>query len=75
MLAGSRKRRALGLESLCLSLLEHNCSSRFEGFYDRGLFGTLDGIGTQILLQPECMGIGSRRRIAGNTELGGGAQK
>ena len=34
---------------------EHSCSSHFEGAYDRGLFGTLDNIGIQILLQPECM--------------------
>ena len=32
-----------------MSFLEHSYSSRFEGTYERGLFGTIDGIGTQIL--------------------------
>ena len=34
---------------LCLSVLEQSCSSYFEGANYRGLFGTLDGIGMQIL--------------------------
>ena len=74
VLAGAEKRRALGLESLCLSLLEHSCSSRFEGAYDRGLFGTVDGIGTQILLEPECMEP-VQEDIAANTKTDRGAQR
>ena len=50
-----QKKKALGLESLCLSLLEHSCSSRFEGAYGRGLIGTIDSIGTQILQELEYM--------------------
>ena len=34
-------------------VLEHSCPSCFEGAYDRGLFGTIDDIGMQILPQPE----------------------
>ena len=41
--------------TLCLSLVEHSSSSHFKGAYDRELCGIADGIGTQILLQPECM--------------------
>ena len=47
--AGSRKRPPLGLESVCLSLLEHSCSSCVEGGGGTRVFGTIDSIGGQIL--------------------------
>ena len=73
VIGGSRKRGPLGLESLCLSLLENSYSSRFEGAYDRGLFGILDDVGIQILLQPECMEP-VQDDATTNTKTGGGAE-
>ena len=46
----------MGLELLCLSLIEYSYSSRFEGANGRELFGTIDSIGTQF----------SKRRSAWN---------
>ena len=38
------------------------------------VFGTLDGIGTQILQEPECMEP-AQGDVARNTKLGGGVQR
>ena len=55
-----------------MSLLEHSYSSRFEGAYDRGPFGTVDSIGTWILQEPKCIEPVQEDAIA-NTTTGGGA--
>ena len=55
-----------------MSLREHSCSNPFEGTYARGLFGTIDGIGTQILQEPECMEP-VQEDVAVNITTGGGA--
>ena len=73
-MSGSRKRPPLGLESVCLSLLEHSCSSRIEGGGGTQVFGAIDGIGGQILQEPESMEQ-VQEDADGNTRSGGGAQR
>ena len=71
---GSRKRAPLGLESVCLSLLEHSYSSSVEGGARTRVFGTVDGNGGQILQEPESMEQ-VQEDADEHTRSGGGAQR
>ena len=57
---------------MCLSLLEHSCSSRVEGGGGTRVFGTIDGNRNQILQEPESMEQ-VQEDVDGNTRPGGGA--
>ena len=58
---------------MCLSLLEHSCSSSVEGGAGTQVFGTVDGIGGQILQELESME--QVQDADENTRSGGGAQQ
>ena len=70
VLAGAEKYELWDWNRCVCHLLEHNFLSCFEGAYDRVLFGTLDDIDTQILLQPECMEP-VQADVAANAKSGG----
>ena len=59
---------------MCLSLLEHSCSSSVEGGAGTRVFGTVDGIGSQILQEPESMEQ-VQKDTDEHTTSGGGAQR
>ena len=58
---------------MCLSLLEHSYLSRVEGGGGTRVFGTIDGIGGQILQEPESMEQ-VQKDTDEHTTSGGGAQ-
>ena len=59
---------------MCLSLIEYSYSCRIEGGGGTRVFCTIDGIGGQILQEPESMEQ-VQEDADGNARLGGGTQR